>query len=91
MTKAELIERLAARTQLPRRDAARAVDGTLRLIEEELRDGGEVAFAGFGRFHVGLRGGRDGVNPRTGEPMRIPTTRVPRFTAGAVLKRAVRG
>ncbi len=91
MKKAELIDRVAARTQLPRRDAARAVEGALRVIQDALGEGEDVVFAGFGRFHVGQRGSRAGVNPRTGEPMQIPAARVPRFTAGAALKRAVRG
>lgn len=91
MNKGDLIDRVAERAQLPRRDAARAIDGALHVIEEALRAGDEVALAGFGRFHVAERIARDGVNPRTGEPMRIAGMRVPRFTAGTALKRAARG
>jgi len=91
MTKAELIEQLATRAQLPRREAARALDDTLALITEALSDGEEVALAGFGKFHVGDRTARRGVNPRTGEAIVIGATRVPRFSAGSGLKKAVRG
>lgn len=91
MTKAELIELVAQRSRLTRREAGRAVDAALAVIEESLAAGGEVSLAGFGRFHVASRGARAGVNPRTGEPIWVAETRVPRFTAGSVLKRAVRG
>jgi DNA-binding protein HU-beta len=88
--KAELIDRVADRGQLPRRQAARAVDATLAVIEEELGAGGEVALSGFGRFHASRRGARPGVQPRTGERIWIEATSVPRFTAGTALKNAVR-
>lgn len=91
MTKAELIDRVATRGQLPRREAARAVEAALSAIEETLGAGGEVALSGFGKFHTSIRGARAGVNPRTGEEIWVEATRVPRFTPGAALKQAVRG
>jgi DNA-binding protein HU-beta len=91
VTKAELIDRVAARGQLRRRDAKRAVEAMLAEIEDTLGAGGEVAVSGFGRFHVARRGGRPGVNPRTGEEIWVDATDVPRFTPGTGLKRAVRG
>lgn len=90
MTKSALVERIAAETDLSRRDAARAVDATLVLIQRELGGGGEVALAGFGKFHTARRGARAGVNPRTGEAITVGATIVPRFTAGSALKKAVR-
>jgi DNA-binding protein HU-beta len=90
VTKADLIDRVAAGGRLSRRDAARAVETTLAVIEETLGRGGEVALSGFGRFHVSSRGARPGVNPRTGEAIWVEATRVPRFTAGTALKNAVR-
>jgi DNA-binding protein HU-beta len=89
--KADLIDRVAARGQLSRREAGRAVEATLAVIEEALGAGDEVALSGFGRFHVSSRGARPGVNPRTGAEIWIETTCVPRFTAGTGLKKAVRG
>jgi len=91
VTKAELIDRVSARGQLSRRDAARAVEAMLAAIQETLGAGGEVALSGFGRFHVSSRGARPGVNPRTGEEIWVEATSVPRFTAGTALKKAVRG
>jgi DNA-binding protein HU-beta len=90
VTKAELIELVADRSRLSPREAGRALEATLALIEEALAAGGAVSLSGFGKFHVGSRGARAGVHPRTGEPIWVAATRVPRFTAGSSLKQAVR-
>ena len=90
MNRHELIDRVALAAELPRSAAARAVDAALAAIEQSLRDGEPVALTGFGRFHVAHYTGRRGINPRTGEPIEVATTAVPRFSAGARLKRAVR-
>ena len=57
---------------------------------DALQSGDEVTFTGFGKFHVAERGAREGRNPRTGETMTIAASRVPRFTAGSGLKKAVK-
>ena len=67
------------------------VDAVLATVEDALRRGSEVSVSGFGKFHVGERGARQGVNPRTGERIQIAASRVPRFTAGSGLKSAVKG
>jgi DNA-binding protein HU-beta len=90
VTKSELIDQVADRASLRRQDAARAVDAVLATVEDALHRGSEVALSGFGKFHVGERGARAGVNPRTGERIQIAASRVPRFTAGSSLKSAVK-
>ena len=90
MTKSELVDQVADRADLTKQDAARAVDAVLATVEDALRRGSEVTVSGFGKFHVGERGARQGVNPRTGERIQIAASRVPRFTAGSGLKSAVR-
>ena len=90
MTKSEFVDRVADSAGLDRLQAAAAVDAALTVITGTLANGGEVTLTGFGKFHVADRGARQGVNPRTGESMRISATRVPRFTAGSALKKAVR-
>ena len=90
MNRHELIDRVALAAELPRPMAARAVDAALEAIEASLRDGEAVRLTGFGTFHVAQYTGRPGVNPRTGERIDVPTTAVPRFTAGVRLKQAVR-
>ena len=89
MNKSELIEQVAARTDMPKTEAAEAVDAVLRTIEDNLSRGAEIAITGFGKFHVAERGARQGRNPRTGETIQIQASRVPRFSAGAGLKQAV--
>jgi DNA-binding protein HU-beta len=90
VTKSQLVEAIAARTGLTRKQSADAIEATLSAVEDVLGRGGEVSLAGFGKFTVAERAARQGVHPRTGDPMQIPATRVPRFTAGSNLKNAVR-
>jgi DNA-binding protein HU-beta len=91
LTKQEFIDRVAARTNFSKKEAGEAVEAVLVEIEETLKDGGEISFTGFGKFHVADRGPRQGVNPQTRERITIPGGRVPRFTAGSGLKQKVKG
>ncbi len=90
MSKQEFVDQVASDTGLSKKDAGAAVDSVLSTIESTLKGGGEVAFTGFGKFHVAERGAREGRNPRTGETMQIAATKVPRFTAGSGLKKAIK-
>ena len=89
-TKAEFVDKVAAKSGLSKKDAGSAVDAVISSIEDSLQSGDEVSFTGFGKFHVANRGAREGRNPRTGETMTIAASRVPRFTAGSGLKKAVK-
>jgi DNA-binding protein HU-beta len=89
-TKAEFVDKVAAKSGLSKKDAGAAVDAVISSIEDSLKSGDEVSFTGFGKFHVADRGAREGRNPRTGETMTIAASRVPRFTAGSGLKKAVK-
>ncbi len=91
VTKSEVVEQVAAETDLSKNDAGEAVDAVLKVIEDALARGGEVNFTGFGKFTVAERGARQGVNPQTGERIEISASRVPRFSAGSALKKTVRG
>jgi DNA-binding protein HU-beta len=55
-----------------------------------LKRGSEVNFSGFGKFSVAERGARQGVHPRTGEAIQIAASKVPKFTAGSGLKKALK-
>ena len=90
MTKSEFVDKVASKSGLSKKDAATAVDSVLTSLEDALRSGDEVSFTGFGKFHVAQRGAREGRNPRTGETMQIAASKVPRFTAGSGLKKAVK-
>ena len=90
MTKNEFVDKVAADSGLSKKDAGAAVDAVLRNIEGALGSGEDVNFTGFGKFHVAERGAREGRNPRTGATMTIAASRVPRFTAGSGLKKAIK-
>ena len=88
MTKSEFVERVSDSFG-SKREAEAAVDAVIGGIQDVLGSGGEVNITGFGKFHVAERGARQGKHPRTGEPIQIAASRVPRFSAGAKLKSAV--
>ncbi len=90
MTKGEFVEKVATESGLNKKDAGAAVDAVLASIESALQSGDDVNFTGFGKFHVAERGAREGRNPRTGETMQIAASKVPRFTAGSGLKKAIK-
>jgi DNA-binding protein HU-beta len=90
VTKSEFVDQVADRAGLSKRDATSAVDAFLETIEDALRRGSEVSFSGFGKFSVSNRSAREGRNPATGERIQIAATRVPKFTAGAGLKKSVK-
>jgi DNA-binding protein HU-beta len=90
VTKQEFVEQVASKSGLSRKDAGAAVDAFLDSITESLRSGEEVSFTGFGKFSARHRAARQGVNPRNpSERVHIPATRVPKFSAGSKLKRAI--
>jgi DNA-binding protein HU-beta len=91
VTKSEFVDHVAQRANLSKKEAGDAVDAVIATIEDTLRRGSEVSFTGFGKFHVADRGARQGVHPQTKQPIQIPASRVPRFTAGSGLKSAVKG
>ena len=92
MTKAEFVDRIAGDSRIEsKKQATDAVEAVLEGIESALKSGEAVNFTGFGKFHVAERGQRQGVNPRTGERITIPGGKVPKFSAGAGLKSAVKG
>jgi DNA-binding protein HU-beta len=90
MTKSDFVDQVASASGLSKKDAGTAVEAVLGTIENALKSGDEVSFTGFGKFHVAQRGAREGRNPRTGESMTIAASKVPRFTAGSGLKKAVK-
>ena len=89
MNKNDLVDAVAERTGLAKSDAARAVEAVLGSVTETLQKGDQVALSGFGTFVVKARAARTGRNPRTGESIAIPASRVPAFKAGKALKDAL--
>jgi DNA-binding protein HU-beta len=89
MNKAQLIDAVAADSGLTKTDSARVIESLLDTVTRTLRKDGEVNITGFGKFSVVKRAARQGVNPRTGERMKIKASKAPKFSAGASLKQAV--
>ena len=86
MNKLELIAAVAAKAEISKKDAEKAVKAGTDVIAEELKAGGKVQMVGFGTFEVSERAAREGRNPRTGATMKIEATRMPKFKAGKALK-----
>jgi len=89
VNKNDLVAVVADQTGFSKGDAAKAVDGVFDAISNALKQGDEVRLVGFGTFHVARRAASDGRNPRTGEKIRIPASKQPKFKAGKGLKDAV--
>jgi len=92
VNKSEFVSRVAKEADMSTSEADRAVKAVLAVIQDALKSGEDVAFAGFGKFSVSERAARTGVNPQDpSKKVEIPARSVPRFTPGAVLKEAVAG
>ena len=91
MTKDEIIDAVATKTDSSKKDTEEMINATLEVITKTLVDGGKIAFTGFGTFSVNRREARTGVNPQHPEQkIQIPAMNVPKFKAGKSLKDAVR-
>ena len=88
-SKTELIDLVAAQTELPKSETAKTVNALLDLIKNELAKGEKVALVGFGTFEVRERAARKGRNPQTGAEIEIAAAKAPAFKAGKDFKEAV--
>lgn len=91
MNKTDLINAVAAETQLSKKDSEKAVSAVFNVITEELARGEKVVLVGFGTFEVRHRAARKGRNPSTKEEIMIPAAKAPAFKAGKGLKTRVNG
>jgi DNA-binding protein HU-beta len=89
MNKTELIEHLASQHDLSKAEAGRVVETLIDAIVTTVKKGGTVSLPGFGSFKQHARAARNGVNPSTGEKIKIAAAKLPKFTAGAGFKAAV--
>ena len=77
--KAELVDRVAKKTQLTKKDVSAVVDALFETIQEALQAGEKVQVIGFGNFEVRERAARKGRNPQSGEEIQIEASKVPAF------------
>ena len=89
MTKSDLINSVAQKADISKKDADKAVSAVIAAISDSLVAGEKVQVVGFGTFEVRDRAAREGKNPATGEKITIAATKVPAFKAGKALKDAV--
>lgn len=90
MNKTDLVNAVAEKSELSKKDAAKAVDAVLESIMDSLKVGEKVQLIGFGTFEVRDRAARKGRNPQTGAEIQIPASKVPAFKAGKALKDIVK-
>ena len=89
MNKNKLVEAIALSTEITKTDVDKVVTSLTEVIADELEKGDSVSLKGFGTFEVRNRSERTGRNPRTGETLVIPASKVPAFKVSSALKKAV--
>ena len=89
MNKTELIEHIAAKSDISKAAATRALASIIEAVKKTLKKGDTVTLVGFGTFSVSKRAARVGRNPRTGVALKIKAAKVPRFKPGKGLKDAL--
>ncbi len=90
MNKTELVELVAEKAGLTKKDSEKALAAVLEGITDTLAKGEKVQLVGFGTFEVRSRKEREGRNPSTGETIKIAAQKVPAFKAGKALKEVVK-
>ena len=90
MNKAELIVALAQKAELSKKDAEKALSAFVEVVTEQLKAGEKVQLVGFGTFESKERPARSARNPRTGEEITIPASKIAKFTPGKGLKDAIK-
>lgn len=90
MNKTELVDRIAAGSDLSKAAAKKALDATTEAIKAALVAGDKVQLVGFGTFSVNERPARQGINPATKQKINIPAKKVAKFKAGAELNEAIK-
>ncbi len=90
MNKAELISAIAAKAEISKKDADKALAAALDTITDALKSGDKVQLIGFGTFETRKRAARTGKNPQTGAEVQIPAANVPVFKSGKALKETVK-
>ncbi len=89
MNKGELVDAIAAKADVTKKEADAILSATLDAILEAVASGDKVTLVGFGSFEQRERKAREGRNPATGKPIKIPATKVPAFSAGKLFREKV--
>ena len=89
MNRKELVDAIAGKSGLTKKDAESFLNGFVETVVGELKSGGSISLVGFGSFKVTERAAREARNPRTGDKIRIPARKVPAFKPGKDFKSAI--
>ena len=90
MTKNEIVDSIATKATLTKKDSKVALDGILEVITETLAKGDNVQFVGFGTFEVVTRAARTARVPGTGAEVKVPAKKAAKFKVGKALKNSVK-
>ncbi len=90
MNKAQLIEKIATQTKMPKAQCENIVDCFITNVKKTVKKGDDVKLVGFGTFTKAKRKARMGRNPQTGKAIKIPAAWAPKFRAGAEFKHLVK-
>lgn len=90
MTKAEMVEKMAAEAEISKAAAGKALNAAINAVKASLKKGQKVSLVGFGTFSVHKRKARKGRNPQTGAEIKIAAAKVPKFTPGKALKDGIK-
>jgi DNA-binding protein HU-beta len=90
MNKVQMIDMVAARLNISKKEAATAVETIFGIVKECLKKGEEINIGGFGAFMVKERAARKGINPKSQERIEIAATKVPAFRPSKALKELIK-
>jgi DNA-binding protein HU-beta len=86
MTKAEIIKKMAKDADISKAEAREGLESFINSVKKTLKKGNKVTLVGFGTFSIAKRKSRNGRNPRTGETIKIKSSKAPKFTATKAFK-----
>ena len=90
MNKQELVDKVAKKTGLQKKETQAAIDAMTETVMETVKKGDKVTLVGFGTFSSVKRAARNGRNPQTGKAMKIAARKAPKFSAGKNFKEKVK-
>jgi DNA-binding protein HU-beta len=90
INKDALVDAISQKVGVSKKDVEGVLEAFTDMVTDEIHKGNKVTLTGFGTFRVSARAAREGINPQTKAKIQIPAMNVPKFTAGKVLKEAVK-
>ena len=89
MNKTDLVAAMAEQAGVSKKDAEKVLKAFTDVVTDELKKGQKVQLVGFGTFEVSERAAREGRNPATLQPIKIPASKAPKFKPGKAFKDAL--